>query len=246
MAQADQVQLDKATTMASADLKNKEAKIFLKYKESMSSILMTSWLDVANRAAGKGLIVMKPTDIQGLPRRVRATKLFEELIKKMNKTTGNPTEVWKAFIESIEDMPNLEQYLGQYLVCYICMISICHSILILYVAERELEKEKKSGQPERKVLEKARAEIIAALENNLNPVANKLLTKSILTPAEHQQMCNPLDDHENEVIRTVLKDILVTINDDPSMMMVFIEDVLEEIGGPADRLATKMSKLHKL
>ena len=120
MAQADQVQLDTATTMASGDQMNKEAKIFMKYRKSMSSILMTSWLDVANRAAGKGLIVMKPVDIQHLPRRVRTTKLFEELIKKMDKTTGNPTEVWKAFIESTEDMPNLQQYLGQYLVCYIC------------------------------------------------------------------------------------------------------------------------------
>ena len=125
-------------------------------------------------------------------------------------------------------------------------MSICYSILILYVTERELEKEKKSGQPERKVLEKARAQIIAALETNLNPVADKLLSKSILTPAEHQQVCNPLEGHENEVIHTVLKDILVSINGDPSKMMVFIEDVLEEIGGPADGLATKMSKLHKL
>ena len=63
----------------------------------------------------KGLIVMKSIDIQHLPRRVRATRLLEELIKKMDKTTGNPTEVWKAFIESTEDMPNLQQYLGQYL-----------------------------------------------------------------------------------------------------------------------------------
>ena len=163
----------------------------------------------------------------------------------MNKKTGNPTEVWKAFIESTEDIPNFQQYLGQYLVCYICMMSICDSILILYVAERECEK--KSGQPdlERKVLKNARAQIIAALVNNLNPVADKLLAKSILTSAEHQQVCNPLEGHENEVMHTVLKDILVTINWDPSMMMVFIEDVLEEIGGPADRLATKMSKLHK-
>ena len=107
---------------------------------------------------------------------------------------------------------------------------------------------KKSGQPdlERKVLKNARTQIIAALVNNLNPVADKLLAKSILTSAEHQQVCNPLEGHENEVMRTVLKDILVTINWDPSMMMVFIEDVLEEIGGLADRLATKMSKLHKL
>ena len=68
----------------------------------------------------KGLIVMKSIDIQHLPRRVRATRLLEELIKKMDKTTGNPTEVWKAFIESTEDMPSLQQYLSQYLVCYIC------------------------------------------------------------------------------------------------------------------------------
>ena len=125
------------------------------------------------------------------------------------------------------------------------MMSICYSILILYVAERELEKEKKSGQPERKVLEKAQAQIIAALETNLNPVADKLLAKSILTSAEHQQVCNPLEGHENEVIRTVLKDNLVSINGDPSKMMVFIEYVLEKIGGPADRLATKTSKLQK-
>ena len=130
------------------------------------------------------------------------------------------------------------------------MMSICYSILILYVAEkelekeRELEKEKKSGQQERKVLEKAQAQIIAALETNLNPVADKLLAKSILTSAEHQ-ICNPLEGHENEVIHRVLKDILVSINGDPSMMMVFITDVLEEIGGPADRLATKTSKLQK-
>ena len=91
------------------------------------------------------------------------------------------------------------------------MMSICYSTLILYVAERELEKEKKSGQQERKVLEKAQAQIIAALETNLNPVADKLLAKSILTSAEHQQICNPLEGHENEVIRTVLKDILVSI-----------------------------------
>ena len=60
----------------------------------------------------------------------------------MNKKTGNPTKVWKAFIESTEDIPNLQQYLGQYLVCYICMMSIYDSILILYVAERERGKEK--------------------------------------------------------------------------------------------------------
>ena len=244
MDQVDQVQLDITTTMASDDL-NKEAKVFMKYWDSMSSILMTSWLDVANRAAGKGLIVMKPTDIQSLPKRVRATKLFEELIKKMDKTTGNPTEVWGAFIESTEDMPNLQKYLGQCLVCYIRMMSICYSILILYIVEKELKLEK-SGQPEKKVFEKARAQIIAFLENNLNPVADKLFAKSILTSAEHQLVCNPLEGHENEVMRTILKDIFGTIKRDPSMMMVFIEDVLEEIGGPADRLARKMSKLHKL
>ena len=72
------------------------------------------------------------------------------------------------------------------------------------------------------------------------------MSKSILTPAEHQQVCNPQDNHENEVIHRVLKDILVSINGDPSKMMVFIEYVLEKIGGPADGLlATKMSKLHK-
>ena len=107
---------------------------------------------------------------------------------------------------------------------------------------KDASKKKKTGQPERK----ARAQIIAFLENNLDPVADKLFAKSILTLAEHQLVCNPLEGGENEVMSTVLKDIFGTIKRDPSMMMVFIEDVLEEIGGPADRLARKMSKLYKL
>ena len=80
MAQADQVELDTAIRMASVDQMNNETKIFKKYQDSMSSNLMTSWLDVANHAVTIGLIVMKPIDIQHLPRRVIATKLFEELI----------------------------------------------------------------------------------------------------------------------------------------------------------------------
>ena len=80
MAQADQVELDTSIRMASVDQMNNETKIFKKYQDSMSSILMTSWLHVANHAVTIGLIVMKPIDMQHLPRRVRASKLFEELI----------------------------------------------------------------------------------------------------------------------------------------------------------------------
>ena len=97
------------------------------------------------------------------------------------------------------------------------------------------------GRAIKAVLEGEQASIISHLEHNLETVAGRLL-KDVLTDAEHQKICNPEADYVRRVMNEILDGVLSSIQQDKEDMYVFIEDVLREIGGPADRLANALGK----
>lgn len=100
---------------------------------------------------------------------------------------------------------------------------------------------KNSGKAVKAVLEREQANIISHLEFNLESVAGRLL-KDVLSDEEHQTICNPEADYNRRVMDEILGGVLCSIQDNKELMYVFIEDVLKEIGGPADRLAKALSK----
>ena len=105
----------------------------------------------------------------------------------------------------------------------------------------EAEKRKGTRQPEKKVLSSNQAAIAANLQFNLVAVSGRLLQCDIVTSEEHGVFVNPASKYEDLMIGKVLNEIGSTIKHDKKKFHVFLE-VLEEIGGPAEKVAEKMSK----
>ena len=117
----------------------------------------------------------------------------------------------------------------------------------MHTEKQKREEDKKIALPEnpgraiKAVLEGEQANIISHLEYNLETVAGRLL-KDVLSDEEHQTICNPEADYVRRVMNEILDGVLSSIQEDKEDMYVFIEDVLREIGGPADRLANALGK----
>ena len=104
--------LVESSTHTTVTAMSEEEKVFRKYRERMSKTLMTTHSRLATLCAGKKLINMqKALNVQRYTKEQRATALLQMLIVKMDET-GNPSKIWEAFQESIEDIKNLQQYLG--------------------------------------------------------------------------------------------------------------------------------------
>lgn len=107
----DQLLVESSTHSAVTTM-SKEEKVFREYRERMSRTLMTTHSKLATLCAGKQLInTQKALNAQRYTKEQRATALLQMLIVKMDKT-GNPSKIWEAFLESVEGITNLQQYLG--------------------------------------------------------------------------------------------------------------------------------------
>ena len=105
----------------------------------------------------------------------------------------------------------------------------------------EAEKRKGTIQPEKKVLSSNQGAFAENLQFNLVAVSGRLLLCDIVTSEEHCLFVNPGAKYEDLMIGKVLNEIGSTIKRDKKKFHVFLE-VLEEIGGSAEKVAEKMSK----
>ena len=122
------------------------------------------------------------------------------------------------------------------------MICIYHNCA-QYLGERyEEEKKKKTRQPEKALLTEQQAQIVSNLEFGLDSIAGKLLACGVITFAQHKVVVNPAANFESLAIYKILTEIGQSIKIDEGNFKVFVDDVLEEMGGPAETLAKRMSK----
>ena len=104
--------LVESSTYTATTAMSEEERVFREYRERMSRTLMTTHIRLASLCAGKKLInAQKAMNVQRYTKEQRATALLQMLIGKMDKT-GDPSKIWKAFLESVEDITNLKQHLG--------------------------------------------------------------------------------------------------------------------------------------
>ena len=86
------------------------------------------------------------------------------------------------------------------------------------------------------------AAIASNLQFNLVAVSGKLLQCDIITSEEHGVFVNPGAKYEDLMIGKVLDEIGTSIKIDKRKFNTFLDEVLEEIGGPAEEIAGRMSK----
>ena len=96
------------------------------------------------------------------------------------------------------------------------------------------------------MLSSNQAAIAANLQFNLVAVSGRLLQCDIVTSEEHGVFVNPAAKYEDLMIGKVLNEIGSAIKRDKKKFHVFLNEVLEEIGGPAEEVAEKMSKYYNL
>uniref|UniRef100_A0A1X7TLC6 Uncharacterized protein n=1 Tax=Amphimedon queenslandica TaxID=400682 RepID=A0A1X7TLC6_AMPQE len=216
----------RTTQMNSND--NIEFAVFDEYKDRLADNLVFSLSDLALRAAGKKLIASAAAvsaDKVGktTTQKERATFLIDMVMSKMDKNFQEAPGVMKKFLESIDEHAHLHKFLKE-------------------KYEEEIRNQTRRRQPEKELLKSRQAEIASNLEYSLDRVAGKLLASDIIMSAEHKVLVNPAAKFEDLAIYEVLTEIGVSIKTDEKNFQVFVDDVLEEIGGPAETLAKKMSK----
>ena len=81
-----------------------------------------------------------------------------------------------------------------------------------------------------------------SLEFSLITVAGKLLQCGVINDGQHGIIVDPAADYNALAVRSILDSIGRSIEMDPNNFENFLSNVLEEIGGPAETLAEKMSK----
>ena len=126
------------------------------------------------------------------------------------------------------------------------VINVNSLINIIIDQKYEAQKKERTKQPEKEVLNANQAAIASILQFNLVSVSGRLLQCDIITSEEYGVFINPGAKYEDLMISKVLDDIGTSIEMDKDMFQVFLEEVLEELGGPAEAIAKKMSKYYNL
>lgn len=122
---------------------------------------------------------------------------------------------------------------------YIYRLFVCNYKIVIGKKYDEKVKEKKG---EKQLLKSNQATIVSNLEFSLVTVAGKLLQNGLIIDEEHGIIVNPAADYNTLAVRDILESIGEAIEIDPDNFDKFLSNVLEEIGGPAETLAEKMSK----
>ena len=125
---------------------------------------------------------------------------------------------------------------------YVIIINVNSLINIIIDQKYEAQKEKGTKQPEKEVLNTNQAAIASNLQFNLVSVSGRLLQCGIITSEEHSVFVNPGAKYEDLMIGKVLDEIGTSIKIDERKFNTFLDEVLEEIGGPAEEIAGRMSK----
>ena len=112
----------------------------------------------------------------------------------------------------------------------------------IYRSKIRGREKKKTRQPEKAFLTQQKAQIVSMFEFSLDTIAGKLLACGVITFAQHKVVVNPAANFESLAIYKILMEIGQSIKIDEGNFKVFVDDVLEEMGGPAETLAEKMSK----
>ncbi|XP_019849728.1 PREDICTED: uncharacterized protein LOC109580704 [Amphimedon queenslandica] len=213
-------------TMTSRKSKSskKGFEVFTEHKETLAQSLVFSLSDLATRAAGKGLIAdaVKAAGNklgQATTDNERAKFLIYSIISKLN--VDNAAEIMEKFLECLEDT-----------------VPVLHTFLDKIYKE---EKEKETSQPEMMILKKHQADIISILEHGSTAsVAGKLLQCQVISPDEHKICVDPGAQYEDVAINKILTEISISIKLNDEKFTIFVDDVLDGMGGSAEYIAKMM------
>ena len=96
------------------------------------------------------------------------------------------------------------------------------------------------GNPAYEVLDIHQMTIAENLLHNITPVAGWLLQRQVITSKEHSLFTDSSAKHSDLVTGTILSAIGTEIKKDSKNFDIFLDDVLDDIGGPASKLAEVM------
>ncbi len=109
---------------------------------------------------------------------------------------------------------------------------VCCFRIEFTIAETKLKEArvKRIKNPEATVLRKSIKDLTPLLAQNLTDIANHLVAKFTISPAEHDMIIYPQKFHTQLCLSTILNTIGMKINDDPHKLYEFV-DMLENMDG---------------
>ena len=105
------------------------------------------------------------------------------------------------------------------------------------------KKERGQGTPRRRCLTQIKQRLPQTCSLTWSSsVSGRLLQCNIVTCEEHGVFVNPGAKYEDLLIAIILDEIGTSIKIDKRKFNTFLDEVLEEIGGPAEDIAGRMSR----